>query len=165
MSQRHGRLNFAHAIVFAAEEFAFAPFFAVAVGPPAGGGVMIALGAGEKPLVGGHQDAALPGPDHLVGVEADAAEIAPGAEESALKAAAASLRRILNHGQIAAAGDCHDFIHLRRQSEHMHRNHRLGAGCNRRLERRRIKRQRFVDVDDHRNRPDRHTAETVAKKV
>ena len=115
LGQGHGALQFAHAIVLAAEQLARLAFARETVGPPAGGRVVPALRPGVKPLVVGGDETAFAAGVNLVVVEAEAAERAEASQSLALERAAAGLGHVFDDRHALAAGDVQNRVHLGRR--------------------------------------------------
>ncbi len=61
-------------------------------------------------------------------LEAEAADIANGADVFTIPAPAVRMGAILDHAQVMFAGNRHDFFHVRHGAEKVHRDDRLGFG-------------------------------------
>ena len=97
--------------------------------------------------------AAFAGRQDLRLLEAEAADIADGADMLAGPAAAVGVGAVFDDFQVVLAGDLHDAVHVRERTEKVHGDHGLGLAGDRRFHFRRIHAQRVgLDIDHDRGR-------------
>ena len=82
-------------------------------------------GAGGQFRIVRYQDAALACIDQLVGLEAEAADLADGADVAARPGGAQRMRGIFDHRNAARIAQRHDRIHVAGMAAHMADQHRL----------------------------------------
>ncbi len=114
------------------------------------------LGAQRLVLVVHHQAAAFDRRDVLVGLEAEADQVAETADAPAAPARVDRLRGVLDHAQAVLLGDRVETVHVDRQAGQIDRQDCAGAGRDRGLDRVEIEvAGARIDVDEDRARPDR----------
>ncbi len=100
-----------------------------------------------------HQAAAFDGGDVLVGLEAEADQVAKGADALAAPARVDCLRGILDHAQPVLAGNGVQAVHVHRQARQVHRHDGARARRDRGLDGIQVEIARArVNVDEHRPR-------------
>ena len=106
---------------------------------------------GEVLVVGDHHAALAAGPEVLPGIEAEAAHVADGAHAPALVLRAVGLGSIFDDDEVMAAGDVQDGVEIRGLAMQVHRQDRLGAVGDRRLDLGDVHVEGVgVNVDEHR---------------
>jgi hypothetical protein len=85
-------------------------------------------GAGGEVGIIGDEDAAFAGVDHLVGLKAEAADAADGADILVVPSGAEGMGSILDDGDIGGIAEGHDGVHVRGVAAHVAYHDGLGMG-------------------------------------